>query len=104
MLIIRLVLPYIKFNYAIKTLKNVKGYFGNLDDLRLMSYRTSYVALCRSIDDEINILSVNIAISEDNKIFFQSLFGKSNKPENKKYTLYNRKNEKDQFDLNIYTF
>ncbi len=43
MLIIRLVLPYIILNYAIKTLKNVNGYFGHLDDLRLALYRVAYV-------------------------------------------------------------
>jgi len=43
MLIIRLVLPYTILNYTIKTLENVNGYFGHLDDLSLTLYRGAYV-------------------------------------------------------------
>jgi hypothetical protein len=40
---IRLILPYIVLHYANKTLANMKGYFGHIDDIDLSLYRGAYI-------------------------------------------------------------
>jgi len=42
LIIIRLVLPYVVLHYANKTLANMKGYFGHIDDIDLSIYRGPY--------------------------------------------------------------
>jgi len=39
---IRLILPYVVLHYANKTLANMKGYFGHIDDIDLSIYRGAY--------------------------------------------------------------
>ena len=40
---IRLILPYVVLHYANKTLANMKGYYGNIDDIDLSIYRGAYI-------------------------------------------------------------
>ena len=40
---IRIVLPYIVLHYANKTLANMKGYYGHIDDIDLSLYRGAYI-------------------------------------------------------------
>jgi len=40
---IRLILPYVVLHYANKTLANVKGYYGHIDDIDLSIYRGAYI-------------------------------------------------------------
>ena len=43
LIIIRLILPYIVLHYANKTLANVNGYYGHIDDIDLSIYRGAYI-------------------------------------------------------------
>lgn len=40
---IRLILPYVVLHYANKTLANMKGYYGHIDDIDLSIYRGAYI-------------------------------------------------------------
>ena len=40
---IRLILPYVILHYANKTLANMKGYYGHIDDIDLSIYRGAYI-------------------------------------------------------------
>ena len=40
---IRLILPYVVLHYANKTLANIKGYFGHIEDIDLSIYRGAYI-------------------------------------------------------------
>jgi hypothetical protein len=40
---IRLILPYVVLHYANKTLANMKGYYGHIDDINLSIYRGAYI-------------------------------------------------------------
>lgn len=42
LVVVRLVLPYILLHYANKSLANMKGYYGHVDDLDLSLYRGAY--------------------------------------------------------------
>ena len=43
LIIIRLILPYVVLHYANKTLANMKGYYGHIDDIDLSIYRGAYI-------------------------------------------------------------
>lgn len=43
LIIIRLILPYVVLHYANKTLSNVNGYYGHIDDIDLSIYRGAYI-------------------------------------------------------------
>ena len=40
---IRLILPYVVLHYVNKTLANMKGYYGHIDDINLSIYRGAYI-------------------------------------------------------------
>ncbi|MBA2423152.1 MAG: DUF748 domain-containing protein [Chitinophagales bacterium] len=42
LIVIRLVLPYVVLHYANKTLANMKGYYGHIEDIDLALYRGAY--------------------------------------------------------------
>ena len=42
LIIIRLILPYVVLHYANKTLANVPGYYGHIEDIDLSLYRGAY--------------------------------------------------------------
>ncbi|MEP7264498.1 MAG: hypothetical protein ABI772_08370, partial [Bacteroidota bacterium] len=42
LIIIRLILPYVVLHYANKTLANMHGYYGHIDDIDLAIYRGAY--------------------------------------------------------------
>src|SRR5476649_1244937 len=43
LIIIRLFLPYVVLHYANKTLANMNGYYGHIDDIDLSLYRGAYI-------------------------------------------------------------
>jgi len=42
LIVIRIILPYVVLHYANKTLANMKGYFGHIEDIDLSIYRGAY--------------------------------------------------------------
>jgi hypothetical protein len=43
LIVIRLILPYVVLHFANKTLANMKGYFGHIEDIDLSIYRGAYI-------------------------------------------------------------
>jgi len=42
LIVIRIILPYVVLHYANKSLANMKGYFGHIEDIDLSIYRGAY--------------------------------------------------------------
>jgi len=62
---IRLILPYVVLHFANKTLANMKGYYGHIDDIDLSIYRGAYI---------INSIYLNKvdSVSKKQTVFFKS--------------------------------
>jgi hypothetical protein len=43
LIVIRLILPYVVLHYANKTLANMKGYYGHIENIQLSIYRGAYI-------------------------------------------------------------
>ncbi len=84
LIVIRIILPYVVLHYANKTLANMKGYYGHIEDIDLSIFRGAYIIndiYLNKVDNKSNLESpffkaANIDLSvEWNAIFHGSIVG-----------------------------